>query len=132
MPLARRTDTAERDLRNIAFHIAVTDKRPITADRIIDELIEQCETLARLSTTARLGTEAPEIGDGVRFFTFKRWGDFVSLPIARGRYSPLRGRIPRRGRIPDGRIPDSLLYWAIYVKQERVNCLLERLTFPAK
>ena len=73
MPTARRTEAAERDLRNIAFQIAVDDRRPHTADRIIDELIGQAETLARLSTTAQLGTAAPEIGDGIRLFPYKRW-----------------------------------------------------------
>ena len=44
---ARRTEAAERDLRDIAFQIAVTDHRPLTADRIIAELIEQADSLAR-------------------------------------------------------------------------------------
>ena len=71
---ARRTEAAERDLRDIAFQIAVTDHRPLTADRIIAELIEQADTLARLSRSSVMGTACPEIGDGVRIFSYMRWG----------------------------------------------------------
>ena len=73
MPTARRTEAAERDLQEIAFHIAFTDRRPLTADRIIDELIAQADKLAELSRTSVLGTAAPEIGDRVRLFHYKRW-----------------------------------------------------------
>jgi plasmid stabilization system protein ParE len=73
MPSARRSESAERDLQDIAFHVAFTERRPLTADRIIDELIAQAEKLAQLSTTTVLGTAAPEIGDGVRLFPYKRW-----------------------------------------------------------
>ena len=70
---ARRTETAEGDLRDIAFQIAFTDKRPLTADRIIDELIGQADKLAQLSDTSVMGTACPEIGDGVRAFAHQRW-----------------------------------------------------------
>ena len=35
MPTARRSESAERDLREIAFQIALKDGRPITADQLI-------------------------------------------------------------------------------------------------
>lgn len=73
MLFARRTEAAERDLRSIAFQIAVNDGRPAVADRIIDHLIKQSELLAQTSRSSRLGTECPEIGQGVRLFTVKRW-----------------------------------------------------------
>ena len=73
MPIARRAEAAERDLQNLAFHIAFTERRPLTADRIIDDLISQVDKLAQLSTTSILGTPAPEIGEGVRLFSYKRW-----------------------------------------------------------
>jgi plasmid stabilization system protein ParE len=73
MPIARRSEAAERDLQDIAFHIAFTDRRPLTADRIIDELVAQANDLARLSPSTALGTAAPEIGPGVRLFSYKRW-----------------------------------------------------------
>lgn len=73
MFIARRTESAERDLRDVALHIAFTDNRPLTADRIIDELIEQADTLAQLSGSSVMGTACPEIGNGVRTFSYKRW-----------------------------------------------------------
>ena len=73
MLLARRTEAAENDLRDIATQIALVDNRPDTADRIIDELIHQATTLARLSKRSEMGTACPEIGDRVRIFSIKRW-----------------------------------------------------------
>jgi len=73
MPRALRSEAAERDLGDIAYHIALKDGRPLTADRIIDELISQAEEIAQLSANAVMGTAAPEIGDGVRLFFCKRW-----------------------------------------------------------
>ena len=32
---ARRSEAAERDLRDIAFHIALSERRPLAADRIV-------------------------------------------------------------------------------------------------
>jgi len=73
MSRAQRSEAAQRDLESIAFQIALRDRRPSTADRIIDELIDQCDELARLAQTAVLGTAAPEIGEDVRLFPYKRW-----------------------------------------------------------
>ena len=73
MPRARRTESAEADLQEIAFQIAVRDQRPATADRVIDELIEQCERLAQHSETSIQGTAASELGDNVRLFSYRRW-----------------------------------------------------------
>lgn len=73
MPSARRSEAAERDLQDIAFRIAFEEQRPLTSDRIVDELIGQAEELADLSTSTILGTAAPELGDGVRLFAYKRW-----------------------------------------------------------
>ena len=42
MLTARRTQAAERDLRDIAFHVAFNEHRPATAD-IVDELIVQAD-----------------------------------------------------------------------------------------
>ncbi len=73
MFIARRTEAAEGDLRDIAFQIAFADKRPITADRIIDELIEQADMLTQLSRSSVMGTACPDIGNDVRIFSYKRW-----------------------------------------------------------
>lgn len=46
MPTVRRSEAAERDLQDIAFHIAFGERRPLAAERIIDERIAQVEKLA--------------------------------------------------------------------------------------
>ena len=73
MPTARRSAAAERDLQRIAYHIALKDDRPLAADRVIDALVGQAEEIAQLSANSVMGTAAPEIGDGVRLFSCKRW-----------------------------------------------------------
>ncbi|MFO7907513.1 MAG: hypothetical protein R6U98_33000 [Pirellulaceae bacterium] len=73
MPSARRSDAAERDVREIAFRIALEELRPRVAERVIDELIGQAERLAQLSSTTVSGTAAPGIEAGVRLFSHKRW-----------------------------------------------------------
>jgi plasmid stabilization system protein ParE len=73
MPIVQRTAAADGDLRDIAYQIGVESGRVLTADKIIDELTDCCEQLATLSTTSRLGTAAPELGDGVRLFSRRRW-----------------------------------------------------------
>lgn len=73
MRVARRSESAERDLREIAFHIGVEHQSPLVADRIIDEIIAECGHLARDANVAKRGTSAPEIGERVRLFTYKRW-----------------------------------------------------------
>jgi plasmid stabilization system protein ParE len=71
MPQALRTFAAEHDLEEIGYQIAVNDGRPETARRILKELVAQCDRLAELAAVSELGTAAPEIGEGVRLFTFK-------------------------------------------------------------
>jgi len=61
MPTAGRSEAAERDLRDIAYHVAFRDRRPLTADRIIDELIAQAEKIAELSATTMLAASHPAI-----------------------------------------------------------------------
>jgi len=73
MGTAYRTQAAEDDLRSIAFDIGVRSGRPRTADRIVDELIDCSEQLAKLSPHSQLGTAAAELGDEVRLFSHRRW-----------------------------------------------------------
>jgi len=73
MSVVRRTQLAEHDLQNIAFRVAIADGRPEAADRIIDELVEQCDRLAQFCGTAVRGTAVSEIGEGVRLLAYKRW-----------------------------------------------------------
>ena len=46
MLVARRTESAEADLQEIAFQIGLLSRRPNVADKIIDELIDQANNLA--------------------------------------------------------------------------------------
>ncbi len=70
---ARRSGSAELDLQELAYQIAVVDGRMLTAERVIDELIAQTDNLARTSGIAEMGTAAPEVGEQIRLFTYKRW-----------------------------------------------------------
>jgi plasmid stabilization system protein ParE len=73
MPSAHRTDAANRDLVEIAFQIGVESGRPLSAERIVDELVDSCDHLAKLSTTSQLGSAAAELGAGIRLFHHLRW-----------------------------------------------------------
>jgi plasmid stabilization system protein ParE len=57
----------------LAYQIAIIDGRIMAAERLIDELIDQAENLARTSGIAEMGTAAPELGERVRLFTHRRW-----------------------------------------------------------
>ncbi len=73
MAVAYRTQAANDDLLGIAYQIGVESGRPIVAERIIDELVDRCDQLAELANLSRFGTPAPEIGDGVRLLSHRRW-----------------------------------------------------------
>ncbi len=72
-PVAYRTEAADDDLRNIAYQIGVESLRPSVADRIVEELLDEFDRLARLSTVSELGMPGPELGAGIRLFSHKRW-----------------------------------------------------------
>ena len=73
MSVVYRTESADADLRNIAYQIGVKSARPLTAEKIIDELIDCCNQLAELSHISQMGTAAPELGRGIRLFSHRRW-----------------------------------------------------------
>jgi plasmid stabilization system protein ParE len=73
MPTAYRTQLADEDLRSIAFQIGMESGRPLVADQIIDELVDRCEQVAKLSSMSQLGTLVPELGRGVRLLSHRRW-----------------------------------------------------------
>ena len=73
MAKARRTSGAEQDLEEIVFHIAMEEDRPTIAERILRELTQRCDKIAELAKVAREGTSAPQLGDGVRLLSHKRW-----------------------------------------------------------
>ena len=70
MPRAHWTPDAETDLGEIAYAIAVADQRPITADRIIDEIRAKVDLYA---TQPSAGTLRKELGPDVRTFLHKRY-----------------------------------------------------------
>ncbi len=64
------TSVAERDLEDISFYIAFEDRRPATAERIVDEVQRAAELYA---TQPEMGSLAPELGEEFRTFSYKRW-----------------------------------------------------------
>lgn len=71
--VAKRTQSAEADLRSIAYQIALKDGRIETAERVIDAIIAVCETLAHHSQASQIGTLCPELGNQIRLFSHSRW-----------------------------------------------------------
>ena len=61
------------DLVEIAYQIGVESGRPLAADRIVDELVDCCEHLAKFSPQSQLGSAAAELGPGIRLFHHLRW-----------------------------------------------------------
>ncbi len=70
MPRAVRTLAAEADLLDLAHFLAVQQRRPATAERLIDQLIEKCNLY---SANPTLGIAAANLGADYRLFRFKRW-----------------------------------------------------------
>lgn len=64
------TPAAERDLEDIAYYIGVTDHRPSTAMRLIDQLVAKCQLYA---TQPAMGARYPELGENLRLFRHKRY-----------------------------------------------------------
>jgi plasmid stabilization system protein ParE len=73
MRTAKRTQAAEHDLQEILFYIAIEEERPITAEKVLRDIIERCNQLAERAAVAMEGTSASRIGRGVRLVPFKRW-----------------------------------------------------------
>ena len=76
MPEAKWTNQAEADLEEIAFDIAFQDGRPLTADRIVEEIHQKANTYAE---QPEMGKPSPELGEGIRTFTHKRWAIIYDL-----------------------------------------------------
>lgn len=68
-----RTEAAERDFEEIGYRISVEQGYPETARRVLQQISDQCEDLARLKDVAQLGTLTHYLGDDVRLYSFKRW-----------------------------------------------------------
>jgi hypothetical protein len=68
MGVAFRTQSADDDLRGIAFDIGVGSGRPRAADRIVDELVDCCDHLAELAPSAQLGTATPNLAQEYGYY----------------------------------------------------------------
>lgn len=73
MPAVVRTAAADDDLRNIAVEVGIRSGRPAVADRVIDGLLDCCNELAHLSAMSKLGTPTPQLGPGIRIYSYRRW-----------------------------------------------------------
>ncbi len=76
MPRALRSVAAEQDPQEVANHIGRADRRPETAERIVDELVAKCNTYAR---TPLIGTQSDQFFEGCRVGRHKRWLIFYRL-----------------------------------------------------
>jgi plasmid stabilization system protein ParE len=70
MPRALWTPTAEHELEEIVYFIAVKDGRPSTADRIAREIRDRADDCA---SDPQLGHRHPEFPEGWYYFLHKRW-----------------------------------------------------------
>ena len=70
MATAKWTSRAELDLEEIAFHVAIDDGRPATADQLVDDIKATADLYA---TQPQMGTRVPELSEKLRVVPFKRW-----------------------------------------------------------
>jgi len=69
-PRVQWTPTAEKDLEEIAYYIAVEDGRPSVADRLIDAIVRKCE---QYSNQPVMGSLESDLGENLRSFSHKRY-----------------------------------------------------------
>ncbi|MBC8871083.1 MAG: type II toxin-antitoxin system RelE/ParE family toxin [Planctomycetes bacterium] len=70
MPCALWTPTAETELEEIVFFIAVEGGRPVTAERIAREIHDRATSYAN---NPELGHRHPDFPANWRYFLHKRW-----------------------------------------------------------
>lgn len=70
MPIADWAPKAESDLEEILYYIRVTSSRPLTAQRIGEEIVAAAEEQAALPTSGSRHRAAPPEW---RYFRHKRW-----------------------------------------------------------
>ena len=74
------TPEAEADLEEIAYYIAVKERRPAVAEQIVRAIHQACEAYA---ANPLIGEAERRISEECRRFTYKRWV-ILYRPIARG------------------------------------------------
>ncbi len=70
MARAEWTRIAEDELAEIAYWIAVEDRRPLTARRVVEDIQRKAE---RYSETPDIGQRHPDLPEGWLYFRHKRW-----------------------------------------------------------
>jgi toxin ParE1/3/4 len=64
------TPTAERELEEVVYYIGVEAGRPVTAQRIAEQISDHANKLAQNPT---LGHRHPDFPEGWLYSLFKRW-----------------------------------------------------------
>lgn len=68
------SEQARDDVDDIYDYIARRERRPLTADRVVEELYEACDRYASAyAASSHIGTARPDLGTDFRTFTHKRW-----------------------------------------------------------
>lgn len=80
MPRAEWSDLARDDLTEIGRYIGREQHRPSTAAKIMREIRDHCDYLAR---SPHSGTARPDLDENVRITACKRWV-VVFRPVAHG------------------------------------------------
>ena len=70
MPQANWSDSAREDLKEIGRYVGRQQHRPSTAAKIMREMGDHCDHLARFPQS---GTVRPDLGDDIRVTSYKRW-----------------------------------------------------------
>lgn len=70
MHVANWSETAREDLKEIGRYIGRQHHRPSTAVKIMREVRDHCDHLARAPDS---GTARPDLGDEIRITSLKRW-----------------------------------------------------------
>jgi len=83
MPQAQWSPEAKTDLIDVAYHIGVEQGKPLTADKIIDGALELASTMAKQPL---VGQTCPDLGEGIRMFSYKNRWVIIYRPIEEGIY----------------------------------------------
>lgn len=70
MPHANWSDLAREDLKEIGRYVGRQQHRPSTAAKIMREIRDHCDHLARFPQS---GTVRPDLGEDIRVTSYKRW-----------------------------------------------------------
>jgi plasmid stabilization system protein ParE len=88
MANANWSDLAREDLKEIGRYIGRTQYRPSIAAKIMREIRNYCDFLAQSPYS---GTVRPDLGEGVRVTSWKRWV-IIFRPAAHGIRRDASGR----------------------------------------